>query len=265
MSPGELYQAGKIHEAVAAALEIVKKKPTDTTARGQLVELLFFTGDLERADRQLDTIGQQDPNAQVGVSLLRQLVRAETARQQFFREGRLPEFLFEPSAALRLHLEASIAVREGRLADAAQKLTEAAAQTPVVRGTCDGQPFEGFRDLDDLCAPFFEVLTSNGKYYWVPFERVEFAEFRAPERPKDLVWRRCNLKVTDGPEGEVYLPALYPQPPANADAQLLLGRGTEWIENGDGPVRGVGQRIYLAGEQDLPILQIQELTFTPAS
>lgn len=261
MTPGELFQAGQLAAAVTAALEVVKKKPTDIEARGQLVELLFFTGELERADRQLETIGQQDPDAQVGVSLLRQMIRAETARQQFYRDGRIPEFLFDPSPTLQAHLEASIAIREGNLSEAAAKLSAAESERPKVPGTCNGQAFDDFRDLDDLCAPFLEVLTSTGKYYWVPFERIEFAEFRTPERPKDLLWRRCNLKVIDGPEGEVFIPAIYAGTQEQADEQLKLGRGTDWSDGADGLVRGQGQRTFLVGDHDLPILQLTELTF----
>jgi type VI secretion system protein ImpE len=264
MTPGELFQAGKLSEAVTAALDVVKKKPNDTDARGQLVELLFFVGDMERADKQLDTIGQQDHNAQVGVSLLRQMVRAETARQQFFRDGRLPEFLFEPTGTMKMHLEASIALREGNVADAAAKLTEAENQRVRVRGTCNGQSFDDFRDLDDLCAPFWEVLTSTGKYYWIPFERVEFAEFRAPERPKDLLWRRCNMKVIEGPEGEVFVPATYAGTHQNTDDQLRLGRGTDWIAAENAPVRGIGQRMFLVGNEDMSVMQLNEVMFEPA-
>jgi type VI secretion system protein ImpE len=264
MGPGELFQAGKLGDAVTAALDVVKKKPTDTDARGQLVELLFFVGDLERADKQLKTIGQQDPNSQVGVSLLRQMVRAETARQQFYRDGRLPEFLFEPTGPLKLHLEASIAIREGNMADAVAKLAAAEEQRQPIRGTCNGQQFSDFRDLDDLCSPFWEVLTSTGKYYWVPFERVEFAEFRAPERPKDLLWRRCNMKVIDGPEGEVFIPATYAGTHQNTDDQLRLARGTDWLAPEGAPVRGVGQRMFLVGENDMSIMEFQELEFQQA-
>jgi type VI secretion system protein ImpE len=260
MTPGELYQAGKLAEAVQAALENVKKNPADTNRRGQLVELLCIAGDLERADKQLDVIGQQDPQAQMGVSMLRQLVRAENARQQFFQEGRVPEFVGEPDEELQLHLQASIAIREGRLADAARNLTEAESRHAPVRGQCNGRPFDDLRDLDDLTSSFFEVLTSNGKYYWIPLKRVDYVEFRAPERPKDLLWRRCQMKVQDGPEGEVFIPALYAGTHLSPDPQLRLGRGTEWIEQPEAPVRGVGQRIYLVGQSDMPILQMQEIT-----
>ena len=76
-------------------------------------------------------------------------------------------------------------------------------------GTCDDQPFDDLRDLDELTASFFEVLTSTGKYFWIPLERVDTVEFRAWERPRDLLWRRAHMVVRGGPDGEVYLPVLY--------------------------------------------------------
>ena len=74
---------------------------------------------------------------------------------------------------IELHLEASICLREGDQAKAAQLLAEAEESRPHPTGTCDGKPFDDLRDLDDLVAPVFEVLTSTGKYYWIPMERVE--------------------------------------------------------------------------------------------
>jgi type VI secretion system protein ImpE len=254
-----MFQAGKLSEAIQAALEAVKKHPTDTDRRGQLIELLCFAGDLERADKQLETIGQQDPQAQMGVSMLRQLVRAETARQQFYQEGRVPGFLGEPTEVLKLHLQASIAIREGNHAEAAEKLAAAEEHRVHVRGKMGDQTFDDLRDLDDTCASFFEVLTSTGKYFWVPIERVQLLEFRAPERPKDLLWRRCNMKVQDGPEGEVFIPALYPGTHRHSDDRLRLGRGTEWIDDGNAPIRGVGQRVFLVGNADIPIMQLTEI------
>src|SRR5437868_5359835 len=101
------YSAGRLGDAVAAALAEVQRSPADAGRRAFLAELACFAGDLERADRQLDVLSTTDPRASVGVSLFRQLVRAEQARRQFFTEGRLPEFLGEPTHDLTLHLEAS--------------------------------------------------------------------------------------------------------------------------------------------------------------
>jgi type VI secretion system protein ImpE len=258
--PQDHYQAGRLQEAVAAATEAVRLCPTDQASRGFLTELLCFAGELERADRQLEVLAQQGPESAVGIALFRQLVRAEQARQQFYAEGRVPEFLEPPSPWLRLHLEASIHVRNGEPAEAARLLAEAEGQRPKVAGTCDGRPFTDLRDLDDLTACFFEVLTSTGKYYWVPVERVESLEFSPPRRARDLLWRRARMIVRGGPDGEVFLPALYAGASAEADDRLRLGRMTEW-RGGDGlPVRGAGQRTFLVGGDDRPILELQALT-----
>src|SRR5439155_19980783 len=167
-----------------------------------LAELSCLVGDLERADRQLDMLGELDPQAALGVSLFRQLVRAEQARQQFFAEGRIPEVVAEPGPVIKLHLEASVLLRTGDAAGATKLLTQAEEQRPKVKGTSDGKAFDDFRDLDDLTAPFFEVLTSTGKYYWIPIERVELVEFRPVQRLRDLIWRRARMVVHDGPDGE---------------------------------------------------------------
>ena len=261
MTPSEFYQAGRLNDAIDAALAEVKKNPTDTARRGWLCELLCFAGAWERADKQLETIGQQDPQVIPTLSLFRQLIRGEQARQQFFEEGRLPEFLGEPTPALRVHLQASIATREKKVTEAASLLVQAEEQRTKVRGTCNNQAFDDFRDLDDLTASFFEVLTSTGKYYWIPFESVESVEFHAPERPRDLIWRRAHMIVTNGPDGEVFLPALYPLTFAGTDEQLRLGRGTAWSGEEGEPIRGSGQRMFLVGEQAQSILELKEMQF----
>lgn len=259
MNAKDHYQAGQLDEAVAAAIDEVKRKPTDSGTRGFLCELLGFSGDLERVDKHLDLIGHQDPQVALGVSLFRHLVRAEQARQQFFSEGRVPEFLTQPTPTLSKHLEASIFVREGEPDKAASLLSEAEASRPHVSGTCDGAPFDDLRDLDDLLAPLFEVLTSNGKYYWIPLEQVELIEFRPIARPRDLLWRRARMVVKDGPDGEVYFPTLYAGSAQSSDDRIRLGRMTDW-QGGEGtPVRGLGLRTFLVGDQDRSILEIEEL------
>ncbi len=261
MNARQHYQAGQLKEALTALIAEVKQNPADTGRRGLFCELLCFSGDLERADKQLDTIGAQAPDALLGVSLFRHLIRAEEARRQFHADGRVPEFLDLPSPVLRLHLEASIRLREGQPQEAVALLRQAEEQRVKVSGTCNGTPFADLRDLDDLSAPFFEVLTSTGKYYWIPVERVELIEFRAPERPRDLLWRRAHMVVRGGPDGEVYMPALYSGSHAEADDALRLGRATDWRGAGGEPVRGVGQRIFLVGEETLPIMELNEITF----
>ena len=261
MKARDLYKSGQLTEAVAAAVADVKVKPQDAAARSFLCELLCFAGDLERADKQLDTIGTQSPEAMVGVALIRQLIRGETARRQFFQEGRVPEVINTPSAWMTKQLEASVLLRDADTARAAELLAEAEALRPRVGGTCDGARFDDWRDLDDVIGGVFEVLTSNGKYYWIPVDSVESIEFKPAERPIDLLWRRVHMIVRGGPDGEVYLPTLYADTYLQEDDQLRLGRATAWSGDETGVARGVGLRTLLIGDQDRTLLELSEVEF----
>ena len=121
-TPMELYEAGRLDEAVDASLAMVKAKPADVGLRFQLAELSCIAGNFERADKQLDTVTNQDPQAAIGAALLRQLVRAELARRECFFKGRVPEFLGEPSDKLKAHLQALTLYRSGDIPAAAAAL-----------------------------------------------------------------------------------------------------------------------------------------------
>ncbi len=264
MQAKEFYREGKLSEAIAAALEDVKAHPGEAGARGFLCQLLCFAGELERAERQLDALAQIDAKVSVGVSLVRHLLRAEQARRQFLSDGRLPEFLEPPPPELKSRIEAAILLREKKPAEAAAALERAESHHTPVSGVCDGKPFDDFRDLDDLCGSSFEVFTSNGKYYQIPFAKVELVEFHPPEDIQDLLWRTAHMVVREGPDGKVYLPALYCGTHASSDDRLRLGRATDW-QGGDGaPARGVGQRMFLAGDREAGILEIKTIEFRAA-
>jgi len=245
-SAGNLFKAGKLAEALEAASAEVKRSPAELAPRLLLAELLLFAGNLERADVILDAAAQIDPDAILVVSEFRQLLRAEMARRQFRRDGRIPEFLGAPTPALAEILGAHVALRAGDAEAAAGHAAAAEELRPRVPG--------------HLHAGYFEVLTTTGKYFWIPTERVETAEFHAPKRPRDLYWRRATVSVKGGPDGEVYVPALYGSDNLDQEPALRLGRATDWIEK-DGLVQGVGQRIFLAGDEAVGIQTLTELEF----
>jgi len=265
VSASDLFHAGKLKEAIAAALEEVRNHPTDTGRRLFLAELLCFGGELERADNHLDALGHNDPQTMPWIVTFRQLIRAEQARQDFFGRGRLPELLARPDGAVSLLLEASIRVREGALQEGALLLDQAEESRPKSSGTCDGQTFDDFRDLDDQTSCILEVLTTNGTYYWIPIARIESIEFHEPTRSRDLIWRRTHLVVGDGPDGEVYVPVLYPGAAAEPDDLIRLGRQTDWRGGDSSPVRGAGQRTFLIGEEARSILELKSITFEPTA
>ncbi len=264
---GALFREGRLAEAVAAANAGVRHAPADVGARLLLAELLLFAGNLERADVILDACGDLDPLVAVVVAEFRQLVRGEVARRQLFRDGRVPEFLGEPTAAQRASLAALVALRAGDAAEAGRLAAAAEAARTRPSGTAAGMPFDDLRDGDDILAGTFEVITTTGKYFWIPAERVTLLQFHPPKRPRDLYWRRATMQVAEGPDGEVYLPALYAatadpaaDPPADA---LRLGRATDWQPMpGDGPVRGVGAVTFLIGEEASTMMELGTLSFT---
>lgn len=264
-SAGEFFRAGKLTPAIEAANAEVRRAPADLGARVLLAELLLFAGNLERADVILDAAGQLEPQAAIVVAEFRQLLRAATARRQLRRDGRVPEFLGEPTAAQTATLAALVALRAGDLADAGAKAAEAESIRPRAPGSAAGAAFDDFRDVDDLCAGFFEVLTTTGKYFWVPTERVEAVEFHPPKRPRDLFWRRASMSVRGGPDGDVYIPALYGSDDAALDDEFRLGRATDWLEDGGGPVRGVGQRVFLIGQEAMSIMDLSALDFSASA
>ncbi len=264
MSASDHFRAGQLNEAIAEAQAAVRSRPNDEGSRYLLAELLCFTGELEKADKQLDALRDLDPKSMMTVAMFRQLIRSEQARHQFLQDGRVPEFIDKPTPDLEQHLKASMLMREQNPHEAARVLGEAEAQRTPVRGSCDGKPFSDFRDLDDLTSSLLEVYTATGKFFWVPFEKVDQIEFRAPERPRHLLWRSARLTHRDGPEIEVHLPALYVGSAQQDDMQCRLGRMTNWL-GGDGePTRGVGQRTFLIDDDARGIMDITTIQFESA-
>jgi type VI secretion system protein ImpE len=260
---GALFRAGRLAPAIEAGNAALRRNPADLDGRVLLAELLVFAGYLERADTILDAAVQIDPTVMIGIAEFRQLVRAALARRQHSRESRVPEFLGEPTAALRSGLAAFVALRAGDTREAAGHAAEAEELRPRVAGHLGDVPFDDFRDADDLHAGFFEILTTTGKYFWVPTERVASIEFHSPRRPRDLAWRRATVSVAGGPDGEVYLPAIYDTDKPDIADEFLLGRATEWVGPEEGPVLGIGQRVFMVGQEATSIMDLTVLRFGP--
>ena len=259
----ELYGAGRLTDAIAAQNEAVKKKPGDVDARAFLCELLCIAGNLDRADQQLEALSAQASDRGPGIALLRQLIRGEQWRRQFWAEGRVPEVVASPGERMQLLFEASLRVRENAPGEAARLLESAEEARPALAGTCDGVEFDDLRDLDDRVGGVFEILSTTGKYFWIAGEQLESLEFDAPERPLDLLWRPAAISVRGGPSGKVYMPAIYAPFVAGAepgsDDALRLARRTDWTGGDNSPVRGHGQRALLVGDAERPLLEITHI------
>ena len=262
----DLIRDNQLAAALEASKQSVKENPSDIQARSILCQLFCFSGDWKRADTQLETISQQDKGMQLGVGLIRQLMRAEVAREQFFTDGRTPELVAEPDEALQALLRALIAVREKSFAEAPRHLDEMTNLLPVLSGQVNGNDFEFARDLDDFMSGYLEVLTTNGKYFLIPLASITSLAFREPERLQDQIWRSASIHVEGGLDGEVYIPTRYSRHlrPDSGDLReaLVLGGETDWVplfENG--PVMGQGQKMFVFGENAYTILELNSIEF----
>ncbi len=264
MNAHELFKQGKLSEAIADVTNHLKSKPSDTESRLFFAELLCFAKQFDRADKQFETVGQQTTKIAVTLALYRQLLRGETAREQVMREGRAPELVGALPPYAEKSLEALVALRLKQTDEAIRLMEEAQQVRPMLAATCNGNEVADFGDLDDRVAGVMEVITSTGKYFWVPMQLISSMEFEEPEVPTDLIWRKAQISVRGGPVGEVYIPTRYVADDQEDEA-MLMGRATDWSDDSSPIITGRGQRMFAADEQELSIMELQSLSFAEAA
>lgn len=232
MNAKELYQAGKIEDAILLLAADLRKDPTDPRSRTFLFELLCFTGELDRAEKQLDILSDISKEAGMGTLIYRSAFQAERLRREMFEKKSFPQTTAEP----------------------------------VTQVTVNGAVFGTIEDADPRIGPRLEVYAA-GSYLWLPFAHITSIRMEPPRRLRDLIWIPAILKT--GPEcggldlGEVMVPALTPFAFRHADNSVRLGRQTVWEEI-DGVVAPAGQKLLLVDGEEFPILEVRTLEFPAA-
>ncbi len=260
MTADSLFQEGKLGKAIEAVTAEVKANPTSAERRTLLFELLCFTGDLDRAAKQLDVIAKQNAESEWGTQVYQNILGAERHRRRLLSDGLRPEFLLDPPPYVQFHLDAVNCIRDGRLAEAGELLRRSEEQRPVVTGNVNGHAVDEFRDCDDLFGPVLELIILRD-YIWLPIEQIRELEMSAPERARDLIWAPIRIGLVDGSQRRGYVPALYCGSHEQPDDLLKLGRLTDWRGEDGEPVLGIGQRAFLAGEDAVSILDLRQADF----
>ncbi len=67
----QLFQAGRLQEAVQALSAELRNHPEDSKRRTFLFELLCFSGEYDRAEKQLDLLAEGGPNSEMGAFVYR--------------------------------------------------------------------------------------------------------------------------------------------------------------------------------------------------
>ena len=89
MNAQELFQAGKLNEAVQALGAELRDNPTDVRRRTFLFELLCFAGEYDRAEKQLDVLATDGRPPKWARCYIARLAR-RTHSSGDFRKRRLP-------------------------------------------------------------------------------------------------------------------------------------------------------------------------------
>ncbi len=258
----EYYLEGNLKKAVEQITEEVKGAPSNAAKRAFLVELLCFSGDWERADKQLNALLSLDEKSALTVGTWRQLIRAAQARDDVFNNSAIPDVIELPSDRIQIALKLLLTQKENNANQCVELLNSLESQESKNGFSINYELVTDWRDLDDVTSGILELLGTNGKYFWVDFEQIESIEFDKPVRPLDLLWRKASIVLKTGTTGEVFVPAIYPT--KNSDDDLLkLGRKTNWIEINQ-IVRGEGLRTWLVGEEAVSIMDVEGVELNSA-
>jgi type VI secretion system protein ImpE len=256
----ELLDRAELDAAIAAQTQDVKANPGDLARRTFLFELLCFTGDWDRAEKQVDVLASASVEAGMAVQVYKSNIAAERQRDRLFAEGIAPHFLNEPPPYVDLQVEGIRRLATGDAAGAREHFDRAEEQRPSLSGQWNGTTFLDLRDYDDRVGGVLELIVKD-KYAWLPFEQIRRIEMRPPSKLRDLVWIPTRVEALDGTIGEVFVPALYGGTSRSSNDQLRLGRMTDWKEVRDDLFIGLGQRLLLVDEADQPILETRAIEF----
>ena len=230
MTAKQLLDAGKVHDAEVALASQLREHPTDTASRTFLFELLCFSGQYDRAEKQLGVLSQGGKEAEMGAVLYYSVLHAERTRHDIFRKEEYPDVPAAPSPA----------------------------------GKLNGKPFQAIRDADPAIGARLEVYAA-GAYLWIPFQHIASLHMEPPRRLRDTLWSPAF--VLTGPAfqgtdiGEVLIPAVYPFSWKSEDEPVWLGRATEWVADDKGHEYPVGQKMFVVDDEEVPLLEIRSLEF----
>ena len=230
MTPKQLFDAGKVKEAASALAAHLRDHPTDTHSRTFLFELLCFSGQYDRAEKQLALLAGGNKEKEMGAVLYYSALHAERARHDLFKKQEYPK----------------------------------AEAAPSPKGTLNGQPFESISDADPQIGARLEVYAA-GAYLWIPFQHISSITVERPKRLRDALW--TSAFVVTGPTfqgtdiGNVIIPAVYPFSWNSPDENVWLGRTTEWVADDDGHEFPVGHKTFVVDGREIPLLELQTIEF----
>lgn len=258
MQAEQSLREGRVRDALAELQTQVRKEPANVQYRVFLFQLLAVLGQWERALNQLNVLGEMDAASLPMVQTYREAIRCELLRAEVFAGRRSPLVFGDPEPWVALLLEALRLIGEGHPAQAQVARDQAFEAAAATAGTVDGQPFAWLADADPRLGPVLEAIV-NGRYYWIPFQRIRTIAFEQPADLRDYIWMPAQFTWANGGETVGLIPARYPESYASADPLVQLGRKTEWLEGEAGIYWGLGQRMLATDQGEYSLLDIRRI------
>jgi type VI secretion system protein ImpE len=260
MTPHELILNGKLDEALAALQDQVRKDASNVKYRIFLFQLLSVLGQWKRALTQLNVAGELDASTLPMVQTYREAIQCEALRDEIFNGARSPLIFGEPQAWLVMLLEALKADAANDQDRAASVRAQAFDAAPATGGSIDGQRFEWLADADQRLGPVLEAVV-NGRYFWIPMQRISRVELEAPVDLRDTVWTPASFTWANGAQTVGLIPTRYNDTVASGDNGLLLARRTEWAEDGGMGGHGLGQRMLVSDAGEYALMDVRVIEF----
>ncbi len=255
----ESLRAGNVLLALQQLQDQIRKQPANAQHRVFLFQLLAVLGRWEKAMTQLNVLAELDASTLPMVQTYREILRCEALRAQVFAGQRSPLIFGDPVQWLALLFESLRLTATGHHAQAQTVRDQAFEAAPTTPGCLDGQPFAWIADADTRLGPVIEAVI-NGRYYWVPFQRIRAIQLEAPADLRDLVWMPAQFTWRNGGETVGFIPSRYPDSETSSDPAIQLGRKTEWQEYEGDAFIGLGQRLLTTDGGDYPLLEIRSIT-----
>jgi type VI secretion system protein ImpE len=126
MTAKQLLDAAKVSAASNVLAARLRDYPTDTACRSSLFEMLCFSGQFDRAEKQLSLLAGGGKEAEMGAVLYYSALHAEKTRHELFRKQDFPSSPVGPAPS----------------------------------GKLNGQQFKSIRDIDPVLGERLEVFAA---------------------------------------------------------------------------------------------------------
>jgi type VI secretion system protein ImpE len=259
MTAEQLLKEGRLEEALKILQQAVRERPEDAKLRVFLFQLLSVLGDWPKANNQLRILAELDSESLLLARLFEPVLLCEAFRADVFAGRRTPLVFGEPPDWIGSLVKAVEHFGRGEFEAGIAQRNRAFEEAPAAHGKIDDQPFQWLADADERLGPVLEVLL-EGRYYWIPFQRICRIVLEPATDLRDLVWTPAQFVWENGGQAFGHIPTRYPDTDKSDDNALRLARKTEWTER-SGIYLGCGQRVLATDSGEYPLLEIRNIEF----